>query len=160
MTKLFLPEQFLINVLPKGFFRKRMLGKKLNPKKELLRALLMATTLSKQEIKQSLTKVIDFYNKKIETLKEDGIKKPVSTAINDEKLLKSRVENLVVWNEAQQMKADYIGQKYIWLPSSSKEPRPEHQLKYGKVYTVGDGVFPGEEYGCKCGALILTEDEN
>lgn len=159
MTKLFLPEQFLIKVLPKGFFRKKMLGRKLNIKKELLRALLVATTLSKREIKQSLTKVIDFYNKKIENLKEDGVKKPVTTALNNEKLLKQRVENLVVWNEAQQLKSDYVGQKYIWLPSSSLEPRPEHQLKYGKTFTVGEGVFPGEEYGCKCGALILTDDE-
>ena len=159
MTKLFLPEQFLIKVLQKGFFRKKMLGRKLNVKKELLRALLISTTLSKKEIKQSLTKVIDFYNKKIETLKEDGAEKPVTTALNNEKLLKQRVENLVVWNEAQQLKSDHKGEKYIWLPSSSLEPRPEHQLKYGKIYTVGDGVFPGEEYGCKCGALILTDEE-
>lgn len=160
MTKLFLPEQFVTSILPKGFFRRRMLGRKFSVKRELLRALVTATTLSKREIKESLSKVVEFYEKKVERLKEDGIKNPVSTAVNNEKLLKSRVENLVVWNESQQLKSEYKNQKYIWLPSSSKEPRPEHQLRYGKTYTVGDGIFPGEDYGCKCGALILTDDED
>lgn len=160
MSDLFLPSQFLKRVLPEGFFKRKILNRNLSIKRTLLRALLTATTLSGEEIRESLGKVVEFYHDKIEKLEDEGIKKPMIKAVNDEKLLKMRVENLVTWNESQRLKEENKGKKYIWLPSSSEEPRINHQLRYGKIYTVGDGVFPGEEYGCKCGALILDDDED
>lgn len=156
---LFLPDRYLKKVLPKGFFKKKMLTRARTVKQELVRALLTATTLKEEEVKESLGAVVDFYQQKIEKLKDEGSDKPVSEALNGEKLLKQRVENIVTWKESQELKEKYKGRKYIWLPSSSKEPRQLHQLRYGKVYTVGDGLFPAEDYGCKCGALILDSDE-
>ncbi len=158
---LWLPEEYIKEVLPKGFFKsasKYLTRGAKGIKKILLRALITATTLSGKEIKESLGKVVDFYQKKIDKLKDEHVKKPVTTALNNEKLLKSRVENLVTWNEAMRLKEERKGQHYIWLPSSSETPRPEHQLRYGEIFTVGDGIFPGEEYGCKCGALFIDDD--
>lgn len=159
MTNLWLPREYVKKALPKGFFSRKLLTNKLNVKRVYLRALLTATTLSKREIKNTIYKVIDFYREKIETLKDEGVKAYKSEALNDEKLLKQRVENLVIWNEAQEQKRDHAGEFYVWLPSSSKEPDPQHQLKYGKVYQVGVGEFPNERYGCKCGARFLTDEE-
>lgn len=159
MTNLWLPREYVKKALPKGFFNRKLLTNKLNVKRVYLRALLTATTLSKREIKNTIYKVIDFYREKIENLKDEGVKAYKSEALNDEKLLKQRVENLIIWNEAQELKRDHAGELYVWLPSSSKEPDPQHQLKYGKVYQVGVGEFPNERYGCKCGARFLTDEE-
>ena len=146
--------------LTKGFFKKKMLTRARTVKQTLVRALLTVTALKEEEVNESLGTVVDFYQQKIEKLKEEDVKNPVTKALNGEKLLKQRVENLVTWKESQELKEKYRGHKYIWLPSSSQEPRPEHQLHYGKVYTVGDGLFPGEAYGCKCGALILDNSDD
>lgn len=159
MADMWLPSRYLKKALPKGFFTRKLLTNKLNVKRVYLRALLTATTLTKREIKTTLYKVIDFYREKIETLKDEGVKAYKKEALNDEKLLKQRIENLVTWNEAQEQKRDHMGEYYVWLPSSSKEPDPLHQLKYGKVFRVGKGEFPAERLGCKCGALFLTDDE-
>ena len=39
--------------------------------------------------------------------------------------------------------------------ANCSEPRPQHQLLYGEIRKVGDGEFPNEDYGCKCGAYFL-----
>ena len=81
----------------------------------------------------------------------------------NEVLLKDRIENLVLWNEVQNLKKEHEGQFYRWLPSSSKIPDPEHQLLYGKIFKVGEGDkegnMPSERYGCKCGIQFLTAKE-
>ena len=73
----------------------------------------------------------------------------------DEKLLKNRIANLVIYEEMQHQKQEHKGQRYRWLPSSAKEPEPEHQLLYGKIFNYGegdaDGNMPAERYGCQCG---------
>lgn len=49
-------------------------------------------------------------------------------------------------------------QKFVWLPSSAKNPRDLHQQFYGKTYTFKDppqGILPGEDYNCQCGMEIL-----
>ena len=52
---------------------------------------------------------------------------------------------------------------YRWLPSDAKNPDPEHQLLYGKIFRVGEGDkegnMPGERYGCRCGIEWLTDEE-
>lgn len=159
MSNMWLPREYLKKALPKGFFTRKLLTNKLNMKRVYLRALLTAKTLTKQEIKTTIYKVIDFYREKIEDLKQEGVRAYKKEALNDEKLLKQRIENLLTWSESQEQKKDHAGEYYIWLPSSSKEPDPLHQLKYGKVFKVGKGEFPAERFGCKCGALFLTDEE-
>jgi hypothetical protein len=79
----------------------------------------------------------------------------------DPKQLIQRVQNEVVFQIHEGIKTKYRGQKGRWLPSDAEDPRPEHQKNYGKVYTIGegiDGVEPGDEYGCKCGVEIITDE--
>ena len=49
------------------------------------------------------------------------------------------------------------------MPSDAKNPDPEHQLLYGKIFRVGegdkDGNMPGERYGCRCGIEWLSESK-
>ena len=88
-------------------------------------------------------------------LKDEGFRKYKSMALHDEKLLKNRIANLVIYEEMQHQKQEHKGQRYRWLPSSAKEPEPEHQLLYGKIFNYGegdaDGNMPAERYGCQCG---------
>lgn len=75
----------------------------------------------------------------------------------DPKQLIQKVQNEVVWQVSQEIKATYEGERYEWLPSDAEEPDPEHQLNYGKVFTIGEGEMPGERYGCRCGMNILVK---
>ena len=51
---------------------------------------------------------------------------------------------------------------YRWMPSDAKNPDPEHQLLYGKIFRVGEGDkegnMPGERYGCRCGIEWLDSE--
>ena len=155
IENLWLPAAYLKRVLPAGFFKERLLGKKFSIKRTFLRALVTAAELDEQELKDSYARTIKFYREKEKKLEDEEVKNPEKKAVNNEKLLKSRVENLVVYSESQRLKDEHKGEYYIWLPSSSKEPRPQHQLLYGEIRKVGDGEFPNEDYGCKCGAYFL-----
>lgn len=155
IENLWLPAAYLKRVLPAGFFKERLLGKKFSIKRTFLRALVTAAELDEQELKDSYARTIKFYREKEKKLEVEEVKNPEKKAVNNEKLLKSRVENLVVYSESQRLKDEHKGEYYIWLPSSSKEPRPQHQLLYGEIRKVGDGEFPNEDYGCKCGAYFL-----
>lgn len=155
IENLWLPAAYLKRVLPAGFFKERLLGKKFSIKRTFLRALVTAAELDEQELKDSYARTIKFYREKEKKLEAEEVKNPEKKAVNNEKLLKSRVENLVVYSESQRLKDEHKGEYYIWLPSSSKEPRPQHQLLYGEIRKVGDGEFPNEDYGCKCGAYFL-----
>lgn len=158
IENLWLPAAHLKRVLPAGFFKERLLGKKFSIKRTFLRALVTAAELDEQELKDSYARTIKFYREKEKKLEDEEVKNPEKKAVNNEKLLKSRVENLVVYSESQRLKDEHKGEYYIWLPSSSKEPRPQHQLFYGEIRKVGDGEFPNEDYGCKCGAYFLGEN--
>lgn len=155
IENLWLPAAYLKRVLPAGFFKERLLGKKFSIKRTFLRALVTAAELDEQELKDSYARTINFYREKEKKLEDEEVKNPEKKAVNNEKLLKSRVENLVVYSESQRLKDEHKGEYYIWLPSSSKEPRPQHQLLYGEIRKIGDGEFPNEDYGCKCGAYFL-----
>lgn len=158
IENLWLPAAYLKRVLPAGFFKERLLGKKFSIKRTFLRALVTAAELDEQELKDSYARTIKFYREKEKKLEAEEVKNPEKKAVNSEKLLKSRVENIVVYSESQRLKDEHKGEYYIWLPSSSKEPRPQHQLLYGEIRKVGDGEFPNEDYGCKCGAYFLGEN--
>lgn len=81
---------------------------------------------------------------------------------SDPRQLIQRMQNEVIFQIHDGIKKKYGGQRGVWLPSDANEPRPEHQLNYGKEYIIGegiDGVEPGDEPGCQCGVEILTDDD-
>lgn len=84
--------------------------------------------------------------------------KIASAIVDDPRQLIQRVQNEVIFQVHELIKEKYTGEKYEWLPSDAEEPDPEHQAKYGEVYTVGVGEMPGERPGCKCGMRILVNE--
>lgn len=151
----FLPDQYLRHVLPDGFWSKKILGRNLDPKLVFLRAIVRSTVVTGRKLDETYQHAIDFYDNKMDKLKDEGFRKYKSMALHDERLLKSRIANLVIYEEMQHQKEKHKGQRYRWLPSSAKEPEPEHQLLYGKIFNYGegdaDGNMPAERYGCQCG---------
>lgn len=160
---IFKPENFLKLVFPKGFFKGKILTRDFELKKEMMRAIIKATGISKRKVNATVYKVVDFYEKKIQTLKQEGVRAYKKEALNNEVLLEDRLENLVLYNEVQNLKEEHEGQYYRWLPSSAETPEPTHQLLYGKIFKVGEGDeegnMPSERYGCRCGMEILTKEE-
>lgn len=47
--------------------------------------------------------------------------------------------------------------EWVWLPSSSDNPRDSHELRYGKTYTDKNppDTLPAEEPNCQCGMKIV-----
>lgn len=109
--------------------------------------------LSKKSIVDVALKTIKGYKDRIKNNPE--VKE---TLQKDPAQLIQRVQNEVITQVADGIKDKYSGEYYIWLPSDADEPDPEHQLNYGKKFQIGDGEFPGDRYGCRCGAEILTSD--
>ena len=69
------------------------------------------------------------------------------------------MQNETVFQIGQEIKAEYEGEFYEWLPSDAEEPDPLHQLNYGQVFRIGDGEQPGDRYGCRCGMNILVPEK-
>ncbi len=122
--------------------------------------------IDKRKVADVALKTLKSYRERIATARsEDGRaagSELKSELVDDPKQLIQRVENEVIFQVHEKIKENYGGEKAIWLPSDADEPRPEHQLNYGKTYTIGegiDGIEPGDEYGCRCGVEILTDDK-
>lgn len=109
--------------------------------------------VSKKSVARVALKTIKGYKKRI---KEDPSIK--SDILEDPKQLVQRVQNEVVLSISEEIKDTYHGEQYEWLPSDAEEPDPEHQLNYGKTFTIGEGEMPGERIGCRCGMNILVKE--
>lgn len=159
--KFFLPDKFLKTALPRGFWNRTMLTRNVDPKQTVIKTIVTATAVTKRELDGTYRRAIKFYDDKMARLEDEGIKAYKRDALHNEELLKARLKQLIVWNEVQVLKKEHKGQYYRWLPSGAKEPRPEHQLLYGKIFKVGEGdshgFMPGEDWGCQCGIEWLDE---
>lgn len=113
----------------------------------------LKTVRAYQEREAKETAESDFDKAAGEELAADLVKNPLQ--------LIQRVQGEIIFQVHEKIKKQHAGKRAIWLPSDADEPRPEHQLNYGKEYEIGvgiDGVEPGDEYGCKCGVEILTDE--
>ena len=147
------PDKLLEKIAPQSKIKK-LISKSFSLKKTALNFIDSSDIISKDSIEDVALKTIKEYKKRIkldEELEGDLKKEP--------KLLINRVQNAVVFQISQEIGSKYKGEKYRWLPSDADEPDPEHQVKYGEIFIVGEGEMPGERYGCRCGMEILTEDE-
>lgn len=167
MSIIFDPTKMLKKIAPKAKV-KRMVTGNFSVKRSIL------ATIGSNEFpvdKKSLGKVarntlLGYQQRVAKAVVDAGFEKSAGTEtkqaiLGDPKQLVQRVQNEVVFQVHQGIKDKYAGQKARWLPSDADEPRPEHQAHYGKVYIIGegiDGVEPGDEYGCKCGVEILTDE--
>lgn len=156
-SDIFLPDRWLRLNFPAGFWARKMLTAGVDPKKTAINTLVQAAAITKRDLNGTFDRAIEFYDDKMAKLKADGVRAFKSKALDGEKLLKARLKQLVIYNEVQHQKKTHKGRRYRWLPSGAKEPRPEHQLRYGKIYTEGDGEMPGEAWGCQCGIEWLDD---
>ena len=163
MTERFYPDRFMRRVFGSNYWTQSLLTQRMTFRQAAMQAILKATGISKRKVNATVYKVLDEYDKKAEKLEAEGVEAFRKDAINNEKLLRQRVEMLVLYNEVKEQKEEHAGEYYRWLPSESKVPDPEHQLLYGKIFKVGEGDkngnMPCERYGCKCGIEWLTLDE-
>lgn len=156
-----------IRYLPKNVVKRLM--KKKNMEKLVSRDLTLnraavqvlerTGVLSKDKLETVALKVIKGYKKRYKEEIESGASKAAALedAVAGKKQLVQRVQNAAISEIANEIKEQYRGEFYEWLPSDAEEPDPEHQLNYGKVFQIGVGEMPGDRYGCKCGMNILVD---
>jgi len=132
---------------------KKLLGQTLSLKKTALRFASKTEVLSEKSIERVALKTIKGYKARV---KDDPSIR--ASIVKDPAQLIQRVQNEVITQVADEIKEQYSGEFYIWLPSDADEPDPEHQLLYGQKFQIGVGEMPGDRYGCRCGMEILVNE--
>lgn len=158
MSIIFDPTKTLRKIAPKKKLEK-VLSNRVSVKKTALKFLDAVDGIDKDQVVDVALSAVKNYKDRIEAA--DDPKELKKQLLDDPKMLINRVENDIIFQLHEGIKKNYGGQKGRWLPSDADDPRPEHQANYGKVYVIGegiDGVEPGDEFGCKCGVEILTDE--
>jgi len=155
----YLPQTLIKKMLKRKRIEK-LVSRDLSLNRAALQVLENASVLSKETLETVALKVIKGYKKRYKKELNKGLLKgeAIEDAINGKKQLIQRVQNASVYEIAQEIKIQYRGEFYEWLPSDADEPDPEHQLNYGKIFQLGVGEMPGDRYGCKCGMNILVDE--
>lgn len=151
MAIIYDPKKMLQKIAPETKIKKLLSGT-VSLKKTALSFVDAVDFINKRSVSKVALKTIKSYKERI---KADESQK--SEILDDPKLLINRVQNEVVFQISNEIKDTYGGEQYEWLPSDADEPDPEHQLNYGKVFTIGVGEMPGERIGCRCGMNILVK---
>jgi hypothetical protein len=146
------PTALLRRIAPKKKIEKLLRGN-ISLKKSALSFVADIDFLDESGISRVALKTIKGYKKRI---KDDPDQK--EDILDDPKQLIQRVQNEVVFQVTEEIKDQYSGEFYVWLPSDAEEPDPEHQLNYGKTFQIGAGEMPGDRYGCRCGMEILVPE--
>jgi hypothetical protein len=157
MSIVYDPSKLLNKIAPEAKI-KNLLSSDLSLKKTALSFVDDIEFLSKKGIKDTALSVVKNYKDRV--AQESGTdKKDLKDELQgDPKQLIQRVQNEVVLQIHDQIKTNYHGEFYVWLPSDAEEPDPEHQLNYGKTFQVGVGEMPGDRIGCRCGMEILVKE--
>ena len=162
MSIVYDPSKMLKKIAPESKI-KRLVSSRLSLKKAALAFVDAVDFIDKKAVSRVALKTIRGYQqRRAKAVAEAGYeasagKELASDLIKDPRQLIQRVQNEVVFQISNEIKSKYEGEQYEWLPSDAEEPDPEHQLNYGKVFTIGDGEMPGERPGCKCGMRILVK---
>ncbi len=146
------PSELLKKIAPRKRI-KSLVSNTLSLKRAALSFIDRIDFISKGSVTRVALKTIKGYKKRIAL--DESVKKEI---LADPKQLIQRVQNEVVLQITHEIKDKYSGEFYIWLPSDATEPDPEHQLRYGKEFQIGDGEMPGERWGCRCGMQILVKE--
>ena len=156
------PSKLIKKLAPEKKIEKMITGD-VSLKKSALRFVDELEFIDKKRVTDVALKTVRGYQERIAKLQAEAGEKSAGDALtqelaSDPRQLIQRVQNEVVFQVHELIKQKYEGEKYEWLPSDADEPDPEHQLNYGKIFTVGVGEMPGERYGCKCGMNILVNE--
>jgi hypothetical protein len=158
MSIIFDPRNMLKKIAPIRKVEKILSGR-VTVKKTALGFLDEVEGIDKKQVLDVALKTVKGYKERIKAAGDEAgdVK---ADLVDDPKQLVQRVQNEIVFQMHEGIRRNYKGQRARWLPSDADEPRPEHQLNYGKEYIIGEGINgiePGDEYGCKCGVEILDE---
>lgn len=155
----FLPRQLLSKIAPKKIIKK-LVTQDLTLNRTAVSMLQRSGVLTKNKLETIAVKVIRGYRKRYGDERDQGLSKAdaVDEALNGKKLMVNRVESAIVHEISKDIKSEFRGEFYIWLPSTADEPDPIHQLNYGKRFQLGRQEDPGERYGCQCGMNILVSE--
>lgn len=160
MAIIFDPTNMLKKIAPIRKIEK-MISSRVTVKKATLSFLDDVEGIDKSQVLDVALKTIKSYKDRLKATDEEDRGELKAEILDDPKLLVNRVQNELIFQMHEGIKRNYGGQRGRWLPSDADDPRPEHQLNYGKEYIIGegiDGVEPGDEYGCKCGVEIITDE--
>lgn len=157
MAIVYNPSEMLKKLAPEAKIKK-MLTPDLTVKKAALTFIDAADFIDRKSVADVALKVTRSYQKRLDLLEGKEARAERTDIKADPKLLIQRVQNEVVTQISEEIKANYEGELYEWLPSDAEEADPEHQLNYGKVFRVGEGEMPGDRYGCRCGMNILVNE--
>jgi hypothetical protein len=159
MSITYLPKDVIASMAPEELIS-RLVTKKLTVNKAALKMLARTGILPKKKLNEIALKVIKSYKAAYKTNIEAGETKvsALELAINERKLLVQRVQDTAMYEIKNDIKSEYEGEFYEWLPSDAENPDPLHQLKYGKTFQFGVGEMPGDRWGCKCGMRILVNE--
>lgn len=162
MSILYDPKEMLKKIAPERKVKK-LLTKDIDLKRTALSFLSDADFIDKKSVTNVALKTVRSYQERI--AKEQALAGEKSAGDKIEAdikknpaLLVARVQNEVVFQISKEIRSQYDGEFYIWLPSDADEPDPEHQLNYGKKFKIGEGEMPGERIGCRCGMEILVKE--
>lgn len=155
----FQPTNMLRRIAPKKKVE-RLVTQKLTLNRAAVTFLERSDVLSKKKLEKIALKVIKQYKSRYKDERADGLSKSAALdeTLNKKKLMVQRVRNACVYEIAQDIKSEYRGEYYVWLPSTASEPDPQHQLNYGLTFQLGVGEMPGDRYGCMCGMQILVDE--
>ena len=159
MAIVYEPSELVASMAPKKLVQK-LVTQDLTLNRSVLKMLANMGILGKGKLAEIALRVIRTYKNSFKEERASGASKSVALeeALNGKRLMVQRVQDSIVFEVAKDIKANYAGEFYEWLPSDAEEPDPLHQLKYGKVFQIGKGEMLGERYGCKCGMWILVEE--
>lgn len=162
MSLVYNPTEILKRVAPTARLKKAV-TKNLSLKRSALSTVSKSGVVSKKSVNDVALKVLRGYKQRVKaeaassSLTESQLAAQIA---KDPKQLINRVQNEVLFEIKESIKTKYDGTKFRWLPSSAAEPDPEHQAKYGEIFTIGVDEMPQDRYGCQCGMEILTDDES
>lgn len=166
MGEKFYPDRFLKQVMPKSFYTQGLVSKNFTLQKGAISAINRARLATGRPIDKTVYDVLLQYKAKYKDLiaaEDFGKTQAFEAALNGENLLRQRIEQAVIFDKIQDLKAQHKGEFYRWMPSSAENPDPQHGLLYGKIFRVGEGDkegnMPGERYGCQCGIEWLGPED-
>lgn len=152
MSIKFEPDKIAKRIAPKSKIKK-LLSRDAEIKRQAFKFLDAFEVIDKKSILDTALKTSKAYKKRIEKNETE-----LEIIKKDPKQLIQRVQNAVIFEVQKSIGVKYKGERFRWLPSDANDPRPEHQLRYGKIYTIGEIDLPGEEFGCRCGMEILVNE--
>lgn len=159
MTIRYEPKKILKRMAKKSRVEE-LVTEKLTLNRAVLNAIEASGVLGKKQLEFIALRVIKDYREKASELQLEGLTKAEAReeVLENKKRLVQSVRNATIREVTKQIKEQYWGEYYTWLPSTAANPDEKHRKKYGKRYQIGKGEAPGDRYGCQCGMEIHVKE--